>query len=468
MNIFTSPSFDKSHIQTILRWRWLVLVAGLVFTVVFELLEEHELTDVHLWLDVFIFGLLVPSATWLLLTLLARNLAQQAKTEDYHARYRRFTQQLAQRREWDELTRFVTEFARTIPPIDHSALFIYDHHKARLEFAADWHTSAEAVPAINASLTYDGCQACLLSTPAGMRSAHACSFNLDAVDGRHGAEFCLPLSYDNVLVGILRLMCQPGQTLTEDQVEFLNATAPEIALALAISISYPRQLAQVRTEAQMDERHYIAYVLHNSLAQQIGYLHLSLDRLASDGRLHELGPVREELERLRAVAEDGYERIRNTLAFLRAHEQSDLTQAIVDHTRSVSQRAQLQFEFTTQGNPRLLAPEACQHVVGLLQEGLNNVVKHARAQHVHVTLGWSDDSVQVSMVDDGVGFDSSASRESGHYGITMMQERTQALGGEIALQSAPGEGTRLTLAFPLQRLQAQPRDGSFANPTAST
>jgi signal transduction histidine kinase len=464
------PSFESFDYQIILRWRWLVLFAGVAVTVLTELVEGHSLTDPLFWVDVFLFGLLTPSITWLLLTLLAHNLTQRRKTEARLIRYRQFTQQLSQHREWDELVRFVTEFAGALLPVDHTALFTYDHRNARLEYAASWHNNAEgSVLPINAGLAYDRCQACLLSNAPSLRSTAACNFKLEQVDDRHGDEFCLPFSYNHMLVGLLRLKLQPGEALAPDQIEFLNGVAPEIALALALAISFPRQMAQVRNEAQMDERQYIAYVLHNSLAQQIGYLHLSLDRLAGDSRLEVKHPVRDELEQLRVVAGDAYERIRNTLALLRAQEQSDLTHALTEHVRVVSSMAQLAFEFTTQGEPRPLLPDTCQRVVALVQEGLNNVIKHAHARRVHITLNWAADGLSVNLADDGIGFDPSAPPPVGHYGLAMMDEGAKALGGALTVLSAPGRGTELLFRLPLSRHEGGLREAApFANLQAST
>src|SRR3990170_135517 len=116
-----------------------------------------------------------------------------------------------------------------------------------------------------------------------MRPADQCSFVPRPSADWPPREFCLALSYNKVLIGILRLSCR--QTLEPEQIEFINTIAPEVALALAFAIANPRQMAQVRLQTQLMERQQTAFDLHNVLAQQLGYLHLSLDRLASDDQL---------------------------------------------------------------------------------------------------------------------------------------------------------------------------------------
>lgn len=462
-------SFNTPLDQSILRWRWLVFFASQLI-ILFELYESHALDDPHLWREVFLYALILPVAIWFALTALAHNMARRARTEQYYERHRRITPRLAQYREWDELTRFVTEFPSQILPVDHTALFTYDHRNARLELVTRWDVPNGSPAPLDPRRAFDICQACLFSRPPQMRRGETCAYYLGSVNNKERDEFCLPLSYDNLLVGILRLRCQPGKSLTRDKIEFMEATSPEVALALALLLSYPRQITQVQTEAQMDERNRIAYELHNSLAQQIGYLHLSLDRLASDGPLLKSDETRDELEHLRLVAGDAYEQIRHTLALLRSEKLIDLSQAIADHSRYVARLANLQIDFTTVGEAYLLPPELCQHLFGLVRECLNNVEKHARAQHVQIGLSWSADSLCINVIDDGVGFDPSVPPPSGHYGLVLMRERAEALGGELTIDSSPAQGTRLNFRIPLRRVVADSEvyQKTFANPAVST
>jgi signal transduction histidine kinase len=457
VSIPARSSFRERIGQTLLRLSWLILPIGFLGTLLVELAEGHPLSDPHLYIELGLYGLTVPYVGWLLLTRLARNMARRASHATQLLRYQEFIRQLIQHQEWEELMRFLTQYPSTFLPVDHTALFIYDYHNARLKFAGEWRSAQEAAPLLGASLPYEPCQTCISANACGTRSANACALRLGSAEGNAGEEFCLPFVFSNLLVGALRLKCRPGEALSRDQIEFINATAPEVAVALALSISYPRHIAQVRTEAQMHERRYIASVLHNSLAQQIGYIHFNLDRLADDRALRAMPVVVNELENMRLVAAEAYQRIRNMVTLLYSSQHSDLTQAIVSHARTVAQNANFQFDCTTRGDPQPLAPPACEHINSLLQEGLNNVAKHASARHVHITLGWSPDTLEATIADDGIGFDPSVPPPSGHYGITIMQERVKAMKGSLVVDSAPGHGTRLVFAFPLDGLRVKPR-----------
>jgi two-component system sensor histidine kinase DegS len=257
------------------------------------------------------------------------------------------------------------------------------------------------------------------------------------------------LAYRGLIVGALRMECRPGAALEPDEADFFQNLAPEIARALVFSISYPQQIEQAQTTAQLGERREIAQFLHNSLAQQIGFLHLNLDRLAGGNGLLQPEAVRAELEQMREVAGDAYIHVRNILAILRSEEPSELIPTIENYLRTTAQRLGQQIDFTAQGAPRGLPPRATQSIFSLLQEGLTNVYKHAQAQSVQVALCWSDRDLTLCIKDDGIGFDPTAPIQAGHYGITMMRERVRSLGGELRIQSAPGAGTELEFRIPV-------------------
>jgi signal transduction histidine kinase len=82
----------------------------------------------------------------------------------------------------------------------------------------------------------------------------------------------------------------------------------------------------------------------------------------------------------------------------------------------------------------------------IAQEALNNVLKHAQASTVHLTLARADDTLLLVVEDDGRGIDPTAprpDRRNGGFGLIGMQERARLLGGELQIVSEPGAGTRV-------------------------
>jgi two-component system, NarL family, sensor histidine kinase DegS len=86
----------------------------------------------------------------------------------------------------------------------------------------------------------------------------------------------------------------------------------------------------------------------------------------------------------------------------------------------------------------------------LLQEALQNVSQHAQAQNIEVTIEFQWDALQLSICDDGVGFDLAAVNDSGraHFGLITMRERAKKLNGYLSINSQPLQGTCVTLYVP--------------------
>ncbi|MBC7499870.1 MAG: sensor histidine kinase [Herminiimonas sp.] len=92
-----------------------------------------------------------------------------------------------------------------------------------------------------------------------------------------------------------------------------------------------------------------------------------------------------------------------------------------------------------------------QHAVSLfrmLQEALKNIVSHAKSANMDVTVDYDDSMITLAVSDDGIGFDSHPDRLRDTHGLRKMQERARYLGGTLAIDSKPGQGTRLKINVP--------------------
>jgi nitrate/nitrite-specific signal transduction histidine kinase len=87
-----------------------------------------------------------------------------------------------------------------------------------------------------------------------------------------------------------------------------------------------------------------------------------------------------------------------------------------------------------------------------------NALKHAKASDVWIGVHDEDENIVLELRDNGAGFDTSAPGPEGHFGMAMMRERAQVGGGELDVVSAPGEGTTITVRFPVALLQREPSD----------
>jgi signal transduction histidine kinase len=220
-------------------------------------------------------------------------------------------------------------------------------------------------------------------------------------------------------------------------------------LAVAISSAQPQRSAALQTEAVEAERQRIARDLHDTLGQSLGFLHLKLDQLATDGALHEIAEIQQELERMRDVANEAYTQVRSTLSDLKPPQEMALATALLQRAQAVGARAHFEVRLQSQGQPRMLAPRVYRHVLYLFREALANVEKHAHARQVKIDLEWTADALNLVLTDDGRGFDPHKLVLNGHFGLEIMRERAREINGQLAVQSSPDGGTNVSLLLPL-------------------
>ncbi|MGB8355403.1 MAG: ATP-binding protein [Chthoniobacteraceae bacterium] len=107
----------------------------------------------------------------------------------------------------------------------------------------------------------------------------------------------------------------------------------------------------------------------------------------------------------------------------------------------------LRVDFSTDVPPRPLHPEFRHHVLLVVKEALNNAVKYSAGSEVHLGAVFSPETLAITIVDNGRGFEAGASVVDGN-GLRNMRERAAVLGGECRVISAVGSGTRITLVVP--------------------
>ena len=210
---------------------------------------------------------------------------------------------------------------------------------------------------------------------------------------------------------------------------------------------------------QEAERRALARELHDAVGQELTALSLNLTII--DGALPDLTApkIHERLEDSQELLEETTRHLRNIMMELRPPglDELGLLVALREHVRQVARRSDLAAEVAgVEPQPRLGPTEEIA-LFRIAQEALNNIVKHAHAGEVTVTLQQSDHCVVLSIVDDGVGFDMATKPIMGGYGMgtTTMRERAEAIGATLQLQSAPGEGTRIVVELSWPQ-EAQP------------
>ena len=129
-----------------------------------------------------------------------------------------------------------------------------------------------------------------------------------------------------------------------------------------------------------------------------------------------------------------------------ALESEGLVGALEQRLETVERRAGIQARVRVDGEVEL-APDLEEELYGIAQEALNNALKHAKASKVELSVRVADKSVVLEVADDGQGFDPAFIHDSGGLGLIGMQERADKIGGQLVIDSAPGEGTKVNVTY---------------------
>ena len=200
---------------------------------------------------------------------------------------------------------------------------------------------------------------------------------------------------------------------------------------------------------QEDERRRIAQDLHDDIGQGMTALILNLKTIHSGvttGR-RELGDQIQETIRM---VEDMMRRVRQVLYELRPplFDTMPFVKVLEELCSSLSLSTGLRVVFSSQEQLPSLSNAQAIILYRLVQEGINNVVKHAKAESVWVNLEYLDGEVSISLEDDGQGFEI-GQRSSYGIGLDGLRERFLGLGGNFDIESALGGGTRLYGSLPV-------------------
>ncbi|MDQ6855378.1 MAG: GAF domain-containing sensor histidine kinase [Actinomycetota bacterium] len=222
-----------------------------------------------------------------------------------------------------------------------------------------------------------------------------------------------------------------------------------LAAHAAIAIENARLFEASRELSVIEERNRLARELHDSMTQNLFSLALTAEAAAE---LVHADPVRAEVEidRIRALARETQAELRSLVFELRPPRlEDDGLVATVGKDLDVLARAHgLKADLRVHGAPELESSEELE-LYRIVQEALNNVVRHGRADAVMVDVDLADGRVAITIRDDGAGFDPGARaiRER-RLGLTSMRERAEGLGGTLVVESAPGAGTTVRVEVP--------------------
>lgn len=202
---------------------------------------------------------------------------------------------------------------------------------------------------------------------------------------------------------------------------------------------------QLVTDAQEAERRRLSRELHDEVGQALTSIMLRLKALQTETDVEVIG---DRLNGLRYLTGQTLEEVRRISMDLRpvVFDELGLIPAIRWYIRESATRAGLTIDFQIDGEPCALLPQQDIACYRALQEGLTNIIRHAQASSASVKLDYDHSGVVLEIRDNGVGMD--VVRPAAGVGLIGMQERVRLVGGTITIDSTPGSGVTLSIAFP--------------------
>lgn len=228
------------------------------------------------------------------------------------------------------------------------------------------------------------------------------------------------------------------------------------ALILDLIATREELAAASREAGTLAERERLAREIHDTVAQGLSSIQMLLhaaERDVDDERV---------AEKLRLARETAAENLGEARRFIReltppSLDEQSLPAALRRLSEAVNEQASqagvdTRVEFTTSGDPVLLPMTVDAALLRIAQGSLANVLRHSDARACSLTLSYLGDEVALDVVDDGVGFDAeavAARSDRAEFGLRAIRRRAEELGGTVDLETAPGEGTALSIRIPV-------------------
>ena len=192
----------------------------------------------------------------------------------------------------------------------------------------------------------------------------------------------------------------------------------------------------------------LARNLHDSIAQSLAFLKIQVQLLRSADEKSHKANLHTALDELDAGLRESINDVRELLMHFRTRTNTDdIETALQETLQKFQQQSGLPAQLRIEGEGLPLPPDVQVQVLHVMQEALSNVRKHAQASQVTLRVvkakNW-----RFTVQDNGRGFDAVRHLDASHVGLTIMRERAWRIGAEVRIDSAPGQGSCVTLTLP--------------------
>jgi signal transduction histidine kinase len=234
-----------------------------------------------------------------------------------------------------------------------------------------------------------------------------------------------------------------------DEIGLLAASFNAMADDLARHARSERRRRKLREQAAIEERDRIARDLHDGLAQILGYVNTKAQAVRLFLSRGQTEAASAQLQQLEDAANEVLADVRQAILGLRltAQPELDLASKLLRFVEQFRRQSGVAVHFEVPEDTRRLhlAAGAEGELLRIVQEALSNIRKHAAAHEAWLRLEPQPRGLELTIADDGEGFDPAAALGADRFGLVTMHERAAAIGADLQVDSSPGRGTRITV-----------------------
>jgi len=221
--------------------------------------------------------------------------------------------------------------------------------------------------------------------------------------------------------------------------------------------------------ATLEERERLARELHDQLAQDLAFINLQAQAACAMIESDQADQAEATIQRLAEITRQIQTDVRESISFLGAtnFENGGFLEAFSQTVARFTQMTGIQVEMHLPSSIHMdnLDPTIQVQLLRIMQEALTNIRKHACANRAWVNLVLDSGKIELTIEDDGIGFEpGKLVDDSGSFGLRIMRERTEEIGGELQISAVPGGGTRIELQVPAKNQDIDSKLGKIVNP----
>jgi two-component system nitrate/nitrite sensor histidine kinase NarX len=359
----------------------------------------------------------------------------------------------------DDLRQLLDRFLRPIVQVagaQAGAVRIVDAHEHRMLLVGELGLPGDVRDA-ERSVEHD-CGACGVARAgdqlAWSDSATRCALRSEVRLAASGMQrvLAVPLSHRGRVLGLFNLFFEAGREPPTDVLALLKAIGDLLGLAL----DNARLEREHLRATVLAERQAMAADMHDSIGQSLAFAKMRLPLLQDAIRACDLGHAERYFDDVRAAIGQAHASLRGILTQARTPmDPLGLAHALQGCVETFRRGAGVRLDFVNEAGGLQLNPDQEAQVFHVVQEALTNIARHAGAHQAWLRIQPRPGArLQIVIEDDGAGVASAAAElavpEGTHYGLAIMRERAQRLGGVLQVGARAGGGTRVQLEFPLR------------------